>query len=139
MRVCKKCRNGIPNVMKLCPHCGKVPPQLFPNFYIYLGLTAVAIGSAVCFRPFAVSRAGAQLSSGMLWISFCIFVVFAIIFGAVCLAVFFDSKRTPDSEKLTPAELRLYKNARRHISAGRHYYEHDEYCIVCGYRRSKKK
>lgn len=139
MKTCKNCRNGIPDGMKICPHCGKLPPQLFPNFYLYLVLTAVAVASAVCFRPFSVGKFGGQLSSGMLWVSFCVFVIFALIFASVCLVVYADCKRAGKGEKLSRAEITRFKNMRRHIAAGRHYYANDEFCTVCGHRRSKKK
>lgn len=135
MKVCNNCRNAIPDGMKICPHCTKMPTQLFPNFYIYLALTIVATVSAVCFRPFAVGKAAAQLSTGMLWVSFCIFAVFALIFAFVCLTVLSDYKNTKPEHRMSVAEINRYNNTRRHINEGRHVCGPDGFCTVCGKRR----
>ncbi|MDO4816704.1 MAG: hypothetical protein Q4A83_08965 [Bacillota bacterium] len=139
MKVCNNCRNGIPDGMKICPHCSKLPPQLFPNFYLYLVLTIVALGASVYFRPFANVSMLEQVSVGMLWVAFVIFAIFGLLFAFVSVAVFRDCKHIPASEKLGRSEITRYKNMCRHISAGRHYYAQDDFCTVCGHRRNKKK
>ena len=136
MKVCKNCRNAIPEGMRVCPHCEKMPPRLFPNFYLYLFLTLVALGSAVYFRPFAGGRMLGELSTGTLWASFCIFLLFTAVFAFVCMAVLRDCRKA--KLKLSRAEAVQYKNVCRHIAAGRHYYDNGEFCTVCGYRRKRK-
>lgn len=138
MKICKNCRNGIPDGMKTCPHCGKLPPQLFPNFFLYLVLTLVAFGAAVYFRPFANAAMLEKTSSAMLWVAFVIFIVFGLLFAFADVAVFKDCKSVPAEEKPSRAEVTRYKNMRRHISAGRHYYAQDDFCCVCGRRRNRK-
>lgn len=138
MKQCKNCRNGIPDGMKICPHCGKLPPRLFPNFYIYLVLMLVAFGAAVYFRPFSNAAMLAKVAAGTLWVSFCIFLIFGLLFAFVSITVLRDCRSVPKSERLTGAETIRYKNMRKHIAAGRHYYAQDDFCTVCGHRRSKK-
>jgi len=137
MKICKNCKNAIPDGMKLCPHCEKLPPQLFPIFYVYMLLTLTALAAAVYFRPFANDAMLEKVSVGMLWVAFVIFIIFALLFIFVSTAVLRDCRHVPHSERLSRQETVRYKNMRRHISAGRHYYTDSEYCNVCGRRHRK--
>ena len=41
MRDCPKCGNRIPDGMKICPHCGKLPIRLGGRFPLYIVLIAL--------------------------------------------------------------------------------------------------
>ena len=69
MRECEKCGNYIPDGMKICPHCGKLPPTLWPQFGVYAVLTIVAIVCAVYFRPFLNGPVIGEVSQGVLWVA----------------------------------------------------------------------
>lgn len=138
MRECENCHNHIPEGMKICPHCGKLPPTLFPHFYVYLALTLIAIGAAVYFRPFLDGPASDQVVKGVLWAAFTIFVFFAIIFTFVCVIVARDYSNRSFKEKLTKAERVRFINMKQHIESRRHFYDKDEFCTVCGHRKTGK-
>ncbi len=137
MKVCKNCRNGIPDGMKICPHCEKLPPRT-SNVILYLVLTLVAFAAAVYFRPFANADMLEKTSQGMLWVAFVIFIVFGAIFAFACISLLKACKRVPEDKKLTRLELMHFKNVRKHISIGRHYYGADGFCAFCGQRKKKK-
>ena len=138
MRECENCHNHIPEGMKICPHCGKLPPTLFPHFYVYLVLTFIAIGAAVYFRPFLDGPASDQVVKGVLWAAFTIFVFFALIFACVCVIVARDYSNRSFKEKLTKAERVRFINMKQHIESRRHFYDKDEFCTVCGHRKTGK-
>lgn len=135
MKKCDKCKNYIPDGMKLCPHCSLLPPRLFPNFFLYLALSVAAIACAVRFRPFWGSPAYPQVSMGMLWTAFIIFAVFALIFVFVCITVLRDYKNRSFKGKLTKGEVNYFVNMKKHIEGGKHSYDNGKYCAVCGKRK----
>ena len=135
MRKCENCKNKIPDGMKICPHCGLLPPRLFPNFFLYLALTAVAIVCAVRFRPFLGAPAYPQVTMGMLWTSFIIFAVFALIFLFVSLTLLNAYRNRTYKGKLTKAEVNRFVNMKKHIETGNHVYEDGKYCVVCGHKK----
>ena len=90
MRDCPKCGNRIPDGMKICPHCGKLPIRLGGRFPLYIVLTAVAVLSAVLFRPFLNGPYIGKTTDGMLWVAFAVFCLFALIFLCVVLVTWHD-------------------------------------------------
>ena len=136
MRECEICHNRIPEGMKICPHCGKLPPTLYPHFFVYLALTLVAIGAAVYFRPFLDGPASGQVVTGVLWAAFTVFVFFTIIFACVCIIVARDYSNRSFKEKLTKAERIRFINMKLHIESRRHFYDKGEYCSVCGHKKT---
>ena len=135
MKRCEKCHEYIPEGMKICPHCGLLPPRLFPNFYLYAVLSCVAIACAVYFRPFLGSPAYPQVAKGMLWVSFSIFAVFALVFIFVSFTVLRAYKNRTYKGKLTKAEVTRFVNMKKHIESGRHVYENGKYCKICGHKK----
>ena len=104
--------------MKICPHCGKLPPTLWPQFGVYAVLTIIAIVCAVYFRPFLNGPAIGEVSQGVLWVAVIIFIVFAVIFLGVSV------------------ERERFVKMKQHIEAKRHFYEKDiDYCTVCGNKK----
>ena len=136
MRECEICHNRIPEGMKICPHCGKLPPTLYPHFFVYLALTLVAIGAAVYFRPFLDGPASGQVVTGVLLAAFTVFVFFTIIFACVCIIVARDYSNRSFKEKLTKAERIRFINMKQHIESRRHFYDKGEYCTVCGHKKT---
>ena len=136
MRECEICHNRIPEGMKICPHCGKLPPTLYPHFFVYLALTLVAIGAAVYFRPFLDGPASGQVVTGVLWAAFTVFVSFTIIFACVCIIVARDYSNRSFKEKLTKAERIRFINMKQHIESRRRFYDKREYCTVCGHKKT---
>ena len=136
MRECEICHNHIPEGMKICPHCGKLPPTLYPHFFVYLALTLVAIGAAVYFRPFLDGPASGQVVTGVLWAAFTVFVFFTIIFACVCIIVARDYSNSSFKEKPTKAERIRFINMKQHIESRRHFYDKGEYCTVCGHKKT---
>lgn len=140
MKQCEKCNNYIPDGMKICPHCGKLPPTLWPQFYLYALLAAVAVACAVYFRPFLAGPAIGEVSNGVLWVAMVIFAVFALIFIGVCFIVARDYANRSFKEPLTKAERARFINMKQHIEAKRHFYENDlPHCTVCGYKKPEYK
>ena len=135
MKKCDNCKNYIPEGMKLCPHCALLPPRLFPNFFLYLALSAVAVVCAVRFRPFAGAPSYPQVSMGMLWTAFLIFSVFALIFVFVCLTTFGAYKNRTYKGRLTKQEVAQFVRMKKHIEAGKHRYDNGKYCTVCGKKK----
>ena len=135
MTKCENCKNKIPDGMKICPHCGLLPPRLFPKFWLYLVLTLIAIGSAAYFRPFADPPAGDSVSVGTLWAAFVIFTVFALIFAFVCLVLGSGYARRSYRGRLTKAEVNSFVAMKKHIEAGHHTYDKGVYCTVCGRKK----
>lgn len=136
MQECPSCHNLIPKDMKICPHCGKLPPKLFPQFAVYLALTVVAFLAAFYFRPFMNPAMAAQLSTAMMWISFVIFIVFGIIFLAVSFVIWKDYSRRSFRGHLSSAEVQRFVNMRQHIETEHHFYRAgDKYCSVCGKKK----
>lgn len=135
MKKCEKCKNYIPDGMKICPHCSLLPPRLFPNFYLYLALSVVAIVCAVRFRPFMGSPSYPQVSMGMLWTAFIIFTVFALIFLFVCFTVLRAHKNRTFKGRLSKSEVNYFVNTKKHIEADKHSYSNGKYCEVCGKKK----
>ncbi len=136
MRECAKCKNKIPEGMKICPHCGKLPMHLGGKFVLYIVLTLVAIASATVFRPFAGGMYIGKESQAMLWIAFCVFCLFAVIFISVVLILWYDYSHRTVREKLSTAEVQRFVNMKKHIESKHHFYEKGErYCSVCGYKK----
>lgn len=144
MEKCSKCGNYIPQDMKICPHCGLLPPTLWPHFYVYALLTVIAIVCAVYFRPFASGPVVGQVSRGALWAAFVIFVIFGIIFLGVSIILLNEYRHRTYRGKLTKAERQRFVLMKQHIEANKHVYEEGlGYCTVCGKKKpdylSKKK
>ncbi len=140
MRECEKCKNFIPEGMKICPHCGKLPPTLWPQFYLYAVLTIVAVVCAVYFRPFLSGPAIGEVSTGVLWVAMVIFAVFGLIFLGVCVIVARDYSHRSFREPLTKQERLRFVNMKQHIESNRHFYENDvPYCTVCGHRKPEQR
>ncbi len=136
MRDCAKCKNRIPDGMKICPHCGKLPIRLGGKFVLYIVLTLVAVSSAAVFRPFAGGMYIGKESQAMLWIAFCVFALFALIFLCVVLIMWYDYSHRTVREKLNAAEVQRFVNMKKHIESSRHFYEKGErYCSVCGHKK----
>lgn len=136
MRECENCKNFIPQGMKICPHCGKLPPTLWPQFGIYAVLTVVALACAVYFRPFLNGPAIGEVSTGVLWVATIVFVVFGLIFLGVSIIIMRDYKNRTFREPLSKAERARFVNMKHHIEAKRHFYEENiDYCTVCGHRK----
>lgn len=138
MRECERCHNRIPERMKICPHCGMLPPTLWPRFYVYTVMLLVAIGSAVLFRPFLDGPYIGELSVVVLWAAFAVFVLFAIIFAGVCIITAKDYSNRSFRDRLSKEERIRFINMKQHIESGRHFYEKDSFCTVCGHRRTHK-
>lgn len=137
MRECEHCQNMIPDKMRICPHCGKLPPTLWPQFYIYALLTLIAFGCAVYFRPFLNGPAIGEAATGVLWVAEIVFLVFGIIFINVSIIVAKDYSNRSFKEKLIKQERIRFVNMKQHIEAGRHFYdEGGVYCTVCGHKRT---
>lgn len=138
MRECERCHNRIPDKMRICPHCGVLPPSLWPRFYVYAVMTLVAIASAVLFRPFLNGMYIGEVSNGVLWAAFTVFVFFALIFICVCLVTAKDYSRRSFKEPVSKAERIRFINMKQHIESGRHFYEKGQYCTVCGRRKTRR-
>jgi len=121
--------------MKICPHCGKLPPTLYPQFVLYLILTLVALGAAFFFRPFLEGPYIGEVVIGVLWAAFVIFCFFGLIFAFVCIALLNDYSNRSYKGKLTKAERLRFIKMKQHIESGRHFYERGNYCTVCGQRK----
>ena len=138
MRDCPKCGNRIPDGMKICPHCGKLPIRLGGRFPLYIVLTAVAVLSAVLFRPFLNGPYIGKTTDGMLWVAFAVFCLFALIFLCVVLVTWHDYSHRTVREKLSSAEVQRFVNMKKHIESNRHFYEQGEsFCSVCGHKKGK--
>lgn len=125
--------------MSICPHCGKLPPRLFPTFFVYLFMTLVAVGSAVYFRPFGGSPAEGLVKPGVMWVSFALFLVFALIFAFVCFVTWNNYSKRSYRKKVSKPELERYLSMKKHIEGDRHIYENGSiYCSICGARSRKK-
>ena len=136
MRDCQNCNNRIPDGMKICPHCGKLPMRLTPSLPLYGFLAIVAMVSAFLFRPFAYGPYIGEVGSGMLWVAFCIFCVFAFIFISVCVILINDYTHRTVREKLSKEEISRFVKMKQHIESGRHYYDAgSKYCSVCGKKK----
>lgn len=136
MRDCKKCGNRIPDGMKICPHCGKLPMRLGGKFVLYIFLTLVALCSAVIFRPFLAGPYVGKESQAMLWIAFVVFSLFALIFLCVVLIMWHDYSHRTVREKLSVVEVQRFVNMKKHIESNHHFYENGgRYCSVCGYKK----
>lgn len=136
MRECKKCRNLIPDGMRICPHCESLPNSVPKQFYLYAVLTVISAISAVYFRPFAGGAVMGEMSPGALIAGFVILVLFALIFLAVSVILLVAGKDADRSQKLKAAERRRIKNMQQHIRSQHHFYENgSDYCSVCGHRR----
>ena len=120
--------------MKICPHCGLLPPTLYPQFFLYLALTLIAAASAVYFRPFLDGPAIKNAGSIGLWAAFIVFVVFALIFAFVTLVLLRAYKNRSYKGKLTKAERDYFIKMKKHIELGRHSFD-GKYCTVCGKRK----
>ena len=137
MRECESCKNLIPDKMRICPHCGKLPPTLWPQFYLYVVLTLIAFGCAVYFRPFLNGPMIGEAAMGVLWVAEIIFLIFGIIFINVSIIVAKDYAKRSFEEMLTKQERIRFMNMKQHIAAGRHFYdEGGAYCTVCGHKRT---
>lgn len=138
MRKCDKCNNCIPDGMRICPHCGKLPPRLFPQFFIFAFLAIFAVGCAVYFRPFLDSPVAGQVKPLVLWVSFVIFLIFAVIFAWVSSVLLRDYRARSFREKLSDEEVLRFVNMKKHIESGRHFFENgSDTCSVCGYVKNK--
>lgn len=136
MRDCKKCGNRIPDGMKICPHCGKLPMRLGGKFVLYIFLTLVAVCSAVVFRPFLAGPYVGRESQAMLWIAFVVFSLFALVFLCVVLIMWHDYSHRTVREKLSVVEVQRFVNMKKHIESKHHFYENGgRYCSVCGYKK----
>lgn len=136
MRECEKCGNYIPDGMKICPHCGKLPPTLWPQFGVYAVLTIVAIVCAVYFRPFLNGPVIGEVSQGVLWVAAVIFIVFGVIFLGVSVIILRDYKNRTYRGKLTKQERERFVKMKQHIESKRHFYEKElDYCTVCGNKK----
>lgn len=135
MRKCYKCSNLIPEGMQICPHCGKLPPRLFPQFFVFAFLAVFAAGCAVYFRPFLDSPVAGQVKQGILWVAFVIFVLFALIFLWVSSILLRDYRSRSFKGKLSKAEVERFVKMKKHIESGRHFYEKGQYCTVCGHKK----
>ncbi len=136
MRECESCKNYIPEGMKICPHCGKLPPTLWPQFGVYAVLTVIALVCAVYFRPFLDGPAIGEVSRGVLWAAMVIFVVFGLIFLGVSVIIARDYKGRTYRDKLTKQERERFIKMKQHIESKRHFYEKDvAYCTVCGNKK----
>lgn len=136
MKNCVKCGNRIPEGMKICPHCGKLPMHLGGKFVLYIVLTLVASFSAIVFRPFLNGPYIGKESQAMLWVAFFVFCIFALIFLCVVLVQWHDYSHRTVREKLSADEVRRFVNMKKHIESKHHYYEKGErYCSVCGYKK----
>lgn len=115
MRECENCKNYIPEGMKICPHCGKLPPTLWPQFGVYAALTLIAVACAVYFRPFLNGPAMGEVAQGVLWVAAVIFIVFGVIFLGVSVIIARDYKK-PDLPRQAhkAGESALYKNEAAH-------------------------
>ena len=138
MREFENCKNYIPEGMKICPHCGKLPPTLWPQFGVYAVLTLVAFVCAVYFRPFLSGPAIGEVSQGVLWVAMVIFVVFGLIFLGVSVIIMRDYKNRTYRGKLTKQERERFVKMKQHIESNRHFYEKGEsFCSVCGHKKGK--
>ena len=138
MRDCPTCGNRIPDGMKICPHCGKLPIRLGGRFPLYIVLTAVAVLSAVLFRPFLNGPYIGKTTDGMLWVAFAVFCLFALIFLCVVLITWHDYSHRTVREKLSSAEVQRFVNMKKHIESNRHFYEKGEsFCSVRGHKKGK--
>lgn len=136
MRECESCGNYIPDKMKLCPHCGALPPVLWPHFYVYALLTVIAAAAGVYFRPFGNGPVQGELSQGTLWVALVVFCVFFLIFLFVSIILLRDYNRRSYRGKLTKAERTRFINMKKHINSGRHFYDKElPYCTVCGHKK----
>ena len=123
--------------MKICPHCGKLPPSLWPQFYLYALLTVIAFVCAVYFRPFLNGPVIGETAIGVLWVAEIVFLIFGIIFINVSVIVAKDYANRSFKEKLTKQERIRFINMKQHIDAGRHFYDEGGlYCTVCGHKRT---
>ncbi len=137
MTECENCKSLIPENMKICPHCGKLPPTLWPQFFLYVLLTVVAFGSAAYFRPFLNGPVIGEAAVGVLWVALVIFIIFGIIFLNVSIIVMKDYKNRSFKGKLTKAERQRFIKMKQHIDGGRHFYdEGGMYCTVCGHKKT---
>ncbi len=134
MRKCEHCKNMIPEDMKICPHCGLLPPTLYPQFFLYLALTLIAAFAAFYYRPFLNGPALGAAAEGTLWVAFCIFAVFMLIFGFVSVVLLRAYKNRSYKGKITKAERDYFIRMKKHIEAGSHKYE-GKYCTICGHRK----
>ena len=140
MRECENCNNFIPQGMKICPHCGKLPPTLWPQFGVYAVLTIIAFVCAVYFRPFLDGPALGEVSKGVLWVATVIFLVFGVIFLGVSIIILREYKNRTFREPLTKQERTRFVNMKQHIAGTRHFYEDNlDYCTVCGHRKPVQK
>ena len=122
--------------MKICPHCGKLPPTLWPQFGVYAVLTVVAFVCAVYFRPILNGPVIGEVSAGVLWAAMVIFVVFGLIFLGVSFIIARDYNNRTFREPLTKQERSRFVNMKQHIESKRHFYEKDvAYCTVCGHKK----
>lgn len=136
MKQCENCNNYIPVGMKICPHCGKLPPTLWPQFFIYAALTVIAAVCAVYFRPFLGGPVIGEVSQGVLWVALIIFAVFGVIFLGVSIIVARDYAHRSFREPLTKKERVRFINMKQHIEKNRHFYEPElDYCTVCGHKK----
>ena len=136
MRECENCKNYIPNGMKICPHCGKLPPTLWPQFGVYAVLTIVAFVCAVYFRPVLNGPAIGEVSTGVLWVATIVFVVFGLIFLGVSIIIAREYSNRTFREPLTKQERARFVNMKHHIESKRHFYEDKvDYCTVCGHKK----
>ena len=116
MRECEQCKNMIPDKMRICPHCGKLPPTLWPQFYLYVVLTLIAFGCAVYFRPFLNGPVIGQTATGVLWVAEVVFLIFGIIFLNVSIIVMKDYRNRSFKDKLTkPERERFIKMKQRKV------------------------
>ena len=137
MRECEYCKNMIPEKMRICPHCGKLPPTLWPQVYLYALVTLIAFGCAVYFRPFLNGPVIGEAAAGVLWVAEVVFLIFGVIFLNVSIIVAKDYSNRSFKEKLTKQERVRFINMKQHIEAGRHCYdEGGVYCTVCGHKRT---
>ncbi len=122
--------------MKICPHCGKLPPMLWPQFGVYAVLTIIALVCAVYFRPFLNGPAAGEVSQGVLWVAMVIFIVFGLIFLGVSIIIARDYNNRSYRGKLTKQERERFVKMKQHIESNRHFYEKDiAYCTVCGHKK----
>ncbi len=122
--------------MKICPHCGKLPPTLWPQFGVYAVLTLIALVCAVYFRPFLNGPAAGEVSQGVLWVAMAIFIVFGLIFLGVSIIIARDYNNRSYRGKLTKQERERFVKMKQHIESNRHFYEKDiAYCTVCGHKK----
>ncbi len=136
MQQCEKCGNYIPAGMKICPHCGLLPPTLWPQLGVYVFLTLVAFVCAVYFRPVLGGPVIGEVSNGVLWVAAVIFILFGLIFLGVSVIIARDYKNRSYRGKLTKQERARFVNMKQHIESNRHFYEKDVcYCTVCGHKQ----